>query len=241
LARSELGVQLSKDSQKDDWSRRPLTKVQEEYALSDVRHLLALKDRLATRLRELGRQDWVREECDAVAALPAARREADPDAFLKVKGAGRLKPRALAVLRELFAWRDTRAAASDVPVFKVLSTETLLALAERSPRDRDGLLAVRGVLPRLEREADALLAALQRARSLPEKDLPVFPRKPRPVVRDDVRKRVDALKAWRAETAFGLGLDVSVVLPQRLIDRLAEANPKSGQALDALEGLRRWR
>lgn len=241
LVRTELGVLLSKDSQKDDWSRRPLTPTQEEYALSDVRHLLALHDRLESRLRELNRLEWVQEECEAVAALPPARREADPEAFLKIKGAGRLKPRALAALRELAAWRDVRAAAADVPAFKVLSYETLLALAERSPRDLEGLAAVKGVLPRFQREADALLAALARARSLPEKSLPVFPRTPRPVVREEVRKRVDALKAWRAETAARLGLDVSVVLPQRLIDRLAEANPRDGDGLLAVEGLRRWR
>jgi ribonuclease D len=241
LVRTELGVQLSKANQKDDWSRRPLSPSQEEYALSDVRHLLALQARLEARLRERQRLEWVREECQAVAGLPAARRETDHGAYLRIKGAGRLRGRALAGLRELAAWREERATATDVPAFKVLANEVLLVLAERSPRTREELAAVRGVLPRLDREAEALLAAVRRARELPESALPTLPRAPRPVVPDAVRRRVDALKAWRGERAKALGLDVSVVLPQRLIDRLAEAAPRDIEGLRAIEGLRRWR
>jgi ribonuclease D len=241
VARAELGVELSKANQKDDWSRRPLSPSQESYALSDVRHLLALQARLETRLREKGRLEWVREECEAVAALPAARREADPAAYLRIKGAGRLRPRALAGLRELAAWREGRSAAADLPAFKVLANEVLLVLAERSPRTREELASVRSVLPRLDREAEALLAALRRARELPESELPAFPRLPRPVVPEPVRRRVEALKAWRREEAKRLGLDVSVVLPQRLVDRVAEAAPRDTEGLEAVEGLRRWR
>jgi ribonuclease D len=241
LARTELQVELSKANQKDDWSRRPLSPRQEDYALSDVRHLLELQARLSARLRERGRLEWVREECEAVAALPAARREPDPGAYLRIKGAARLGRRALAGLRELAAWREGRSAASDIPAFKVLANEVLLVLAERSPRTREELAAIRGVLPRLERETEALLAALRRARELPESELPAFPRAPRPVVSDAVRRRVDALKAWRSERAKTLALDVAVVLPQRLIDRVAEAAPKDGEALRTVEGLRRWR
>jgi ribonuclease D len=241
LARTELGVALSKDNQKDDWSRRPLSASQEEYALADVRHLLDLHARLEARLRERGRLEWVREECDTVAALPAARRETDGAAYLRIKGAARLRPRALAALRELVVWREGRAAAADTPAFKVLSNEVLLVLAERSPRTREELSAVRGVLPRLDREAEALLAALQRARDLPDSELKAFPRVSRPVVPEAVRRRVDALKAWRAEKAKSLALDVSVVLPQRLIDKVAEKAPRDIDGLRAIEGLRRWR
>ena len=66
---AELGIALSKDSQKDDWSRRPLTPTQERYALADVEHLLALHARLVAKLEAAGRLAWVREESDAVAEL----------------------------------------------------------------------------------------------------------------------------------------------------------------------------
>ena len=84
LAQSELGVALSKDSQRDDWSRRPLTPTQEAYALADVAHLLRLRARLADELRQLGRLAWVEEESAVVAALEAARRGRDPEAYQRV-------------------------------------------------------------------------------------------------------------------------------------------------------------
>jgi len=61
------------------------------------------------------------------------------------------------------------------------------------------------------------------------------------VVPDVVRARVDRLRAWRTARAAELGVDVSVVLPQRLIDRLAESAPRDAAGLEAIEGLRRWR
>jgi ribonuclease D len=241
LLRTELGVSLSKDSQKDDWSRRPLSPRQEAYALDDVRHLLHLQGRLAARLRSLGRLSWVEEECVAVAALEPARRRADPEIYQRIKGAGRLAPRGLAVLRELHAWREGQAEATDVPPFKILGNEALLALSDGPPRSLEELGRVRGVLPRLRGQAPALLAAVARALALTDTDLPQRARSPRPVVSEEARRRTEGLKLWRAEEARRAGLDVSVVLPQRLIDRLAEADPRDLEALGALPGLRRWR
>jgi ribonuclease D len=241
LARGELGVALSKDSQKDDWSRRPLTPRQEAYALADVQHLLVLRERLAERLRGLGRLEWVDEECAAVAALPPARRGPEPDGHLRIKGARQLPARGLAVLRELVAWREARAASTDIPAFKILGNETLLALAEKAPRTPAALGEVRGVLPRLRDQAGALLAAVGRALQLREGELVVLAPARRPLVPDDVRRRVERLKAWRAREAARAQLDVSVVLPQRLIDRLAEADPRETADLEAVAGLRRWR
>jgi len=241
LALEELGVTLSKDSQKDDWSRRPLTPKQEAYALADVRHLVALEQRLREKLREVGRLDWVLEECEAVAALEPMQRRRDPSAFVAVKGARRLAPRQLAALRELMAWRERRAEQTDRPAFKILGNETLLRLAERPPRSPGELRGVAGVPPRLKDRPEELLAALSRAAALPSSELPCFPRAPRPVVSDTVVRRIERLKAWRARRAAELGVEVAVVLPQRLIDRVAETAPRDAAALGAVAGLRRWR
>jgi ribonuclease D len=240
VARRELGVELSKSSQKDDWSRRPLSAAQEEYALADVRHLLALHARLAAGLRSLGRLAWVEEECAAVAGLEPARRRKDQDGYQKVKGARRLPPRGLAVLREVFAWREARAEAIDVPAFKILGNEALLALASAAPRTREDLLGLR-LGGRLLDHASALIAAVERGLAVPGEDLPAIPKEPRPLVADEVRRKAEALRVWRSQTAEAERLDPSVILPQRLIDRLAELRPRDPTALDAVEGLRRWR
>ena len=242
IAQSELGVTLSKDRQKDDWSRRPLSPEQVAYALADVRHLVELGDRLEARLASLGRREWVREECEAVAALPPFERRRDPEAYLAIKGARRLAPRRLAALRELFAWRERRAEATDTPAFRILGNEALLLLAERGPRTVTELAGVPRVPSRLRRHADDLLAALRRAQDLPEAELPVVPRRPAaPVLSPPVRLRAERLRAWRTRAAEALRLDPSVVLPQRLIERLAAAAPCDEAGLAAVEGLRRWR
>jgi ribonuclease D len=241
VARDELGVALTKDNQKDDWSRRPLTPQQEAYALSDVIHLVELQSRLSDKLAAAGRLGWLEEECEAVARLEPAARKRDPLAYLGVKGARRLSPRSLAVLRELFAWRERRAEEKDIPPFKILGNESLLRLAELRPKDAAGLGGVPGVLPRLQRQSGELLSAVRRGEDVAEGDLPRIARSPRPVLEAAVRERVERLKAFRVRKGTQLQLDISVVLPQRLIDRLAEARPLDAEGLCRVEGLRRWR
>jgi ribonuclease D len=242
LSKAELGVSLTKESQKDDWSVRPLTAAQEAYALADVRHLLTLRERLTAQLRELGRLAWVEEECEAVTALPAARREPDPEAWQRVKGARRLAPRAWAVLREVHAWREALADATDVPAFKLLNSETLLALAASPPASLEDLQRVKGLSPRVRAQAGSLREAVARGLALPEERLPRLAPAPRPpFVPDVVRRRIDALRTWRAAEAVRLKLDVSVILPQRLLERVAEAAPGQLADLERIEGFRRWR
>jgi ribonuclease D len=242
IAQAELGVTLSKESQRDDWSRRPLTPKQEAYALADVSHLLKLHSRLADELRRLGRLAWVVEESDAVAALEPARRGRDPEAYQKVKGVRRLSRRQQAVLREVHAWREDLAEATDVPAFKLLSSEALIELAERSPRTAAELAVVRGLSPRARGRGAELLLAIERALALPDAELPrLSPVPPRPVVSEEVRRRIDSLRTWRANEATRLAVDISVVLPQRLLERLAQAAPREVDALHDIEGLRRWR
>ncbi|HEU0108277.1 MAG TPA: HRDC domain-containing protein [Vicinamibacteria bacterium] len=241
LLRTEFGIALVKDSQKDDWSRRPLTETQEAYALADVAHLIPLHDRLVAALGEVGRLEWVREECAAVAALEPARRGRDADAWQKIKGARRLSRRQQGVLQAVFAWREAMADRTDVPAFKIVSSETLLDLAERHPATLEELRALKGLSPRVQREAGTLLDAVTRAWALPEDALPRVATPPRPVVSEATRRRIDALRTWRTAEAKKLALDVSVVLPQRLLERVAEIAPRAPADLDAVEGLRRWR
>ena len=241
VLRNELGVALSKSSQKDDWSVRPLTPLQEQYALSDVRHLLPLYERLCEKLRAQGRLAWVEEESAAVAALEPARRGRDPEGWLRIKGARRLAPRQQAVLRELHEWREDLAETTDIPAFRILSPQALLTLAEAPPREARVVERMPG-LPRLAKQrAGELLAAVVRAEALPEDRLPRMPPERRPVIPPAVQRRVDVLRAWRAEAARRLALDVSLVLPQRLLDKVAEAAPRDLAGLEQVEGLRRWR
>ena len=242
LLETWLGVTLPPSRQRDDWSARPLTNAQLAYAAADVQHLFALKTRLTDELRTVGRLAWVEEECAALAAQIVPERAPDPDAWMYVKGARELSPRSLAALRELYELRESLARTADRPPFKILSEEILLELARTQPADTASLATVRGVTPRvIGRWGQALLAAVARAQALDERALPQWPRRPRPSVPGAVSRRVEALRKWRAASTERLGLEPGLLLPNRLISVIAEAAPRSMEALAAVDGVRRWR
>jgi len=242
LLETWLDVTLPPSRQRDDWSVRPLTPAQVDYAAADVRHLFALRERLTQELRARGRLHWVEEECAALAAQIVPERVIDPDAYLGVKGARELSPRGLAILRQLWALRDSLARAADRPPFKVLSEDILLAIARTAPRDTASLATLPGVTPRvLGRWGPALAGALERALALPDADLPQWPHRPRPRISGAVSRRVEALRKWRSGAAQGIGLDPGVLLSNRVIAQIAEAAPRTIDQLAAVEGVRRWR
>jgi ribonuclease D len=237
-----LGVTLPPSRQRDDWSVRPLTAAQIEYAAADVRHLFALRDRLTDELRARARLQWVEEECAALAAQTVPERVVDRDAYLRVKGARELTPRGLSILRELWTLRETLARAADRPPFKILSEDILLAIARAAPRDTASLATLPGVTPRvLGRWGPALIAALERARALPDTDLAQWPHRPRPRIPAAVSRRVDGLRKWRAGAAQRIELDPGALLSNRVIGQIAEAAPRTIDELAAVDGVRRWR
>ncbi len=238
---AEFGVKLSKSLQRCDWSRRPFTEAQAVYAAEDVRHLIALRDRLIPELQKIGREAWAREEGEALARLdPAPLRE--PADFLKAKGAWDLDGRTLAVLRELFALRDEWARNADIPLFKIVGDEPLVSIAVNKPHDGRALGQIRGLSAALKgRYAPDLLAAIRRGEAVPADQLPqrTWTQRPKPV--PGYSKRVDRIKAWRVDAAKKAGLEPGVLLPQRLIERISIDRPADMAALAAIPEIRRWR
>ncbi len=242
VARRELGVELSKASQKDDWSRRPLTPTQEAYALADVLHLLEI--RAAARRPAAGGGPpglgggGVRGRGRARAGAPAQGQGRLSE------GQGRAPPlpaRPRHPARALRLARGPGGERTDTPAFKILGNETLLALAEAAPQHarRPRAAPPAEPLPRARRRPPGARSSGDRA--YPDADLPRIPREPRPVVSDEAKARAARLKAWRAQEAEAQKLDPSVILPQRLIDRLAESPRATSGMLEGIEGLRRWR
>lgn len=243
LLRQYLGLELPPSRQKDDWSARPLTEAQERYAVADVQHLLVLKDRLVDELVGAGRLAWVEEECAALAAEPASSRVPDPDAYARLKGARELGLRGLAILRDLYELRERLARAADRPPFKILGEATLVAIAAAGPREPAALAEVPGCTPRnIARWGDAIVEAVARAQALPEAELPVLERPVRPPAAPaGVRRRIEALRRWRAQAAPAFNLEPGVLLPNRLIGPIAEAAPRDREALARVDRIRRWR
>jgi len=242
LVRNELGIELHKGSQRDDWSKRPLTPKQEAYALGDVLHLMALATRMTDRLAAAGRIAWAREEFAAMANLPLpVDKRTGPDAFRRIKGSAKLSPRKQAVLRELYLWREARAIAADRPPFKIVGPEVLLALAEASPETLEDVEDALASYPRQAREAEVVHAAIARALALPDDALPSRDRDHGPKLSNAARKRIEALRAWRTEEAARSKLDPAIVMSQRVIDRVALAAPQTLAELAAIDGVRQWR
>jgi len=242
LLRDFIGVDPGPSRQKDDWSKRPLSPAQETYALNDVLHLIPLRERLLEALRAKGRDLWVEEECALIADMPAPEKTADPDAYMKLKGAKDLDGRGLAVLRELHQARETLAIKVDRPPFMILGNETLVAVAVLKPRDSNTILTIKGCTVNVVRRAgEAILAAVERGLAVPDSDLPVRRPNPRPRISGAVQRRSEALRAWRVEAAKLVELDAGVIFPQRLIDKLAHDPPRDLEDLARVEGVGRWR
>jgi ribonuclease D len=237
--RRELGVHVSKDERLADWSMRPLDPEREAYALADVANLVALRDRIVDRLREAGREAWVREECAALALLPPAASEPEPADFQRAAGARDLDPRGLAVLNALFATREAICRATNRPRYKVAGDRDLVVLAAGRPANEDALLDLPGVPRNLKRRPGPWIEAIRQGMAAP----PLHLDPPAPRLRQDpkVSDRIGRLRAWRPEAAARLSLDPGLLLPQRLIVALAVEAPADLEALARVEGLRAWR
>lgn len=167
-----LGVQLAKGETLTEWRHRPLTRSQIRYALDDVRHLLHVWQRLNADLQRLDRSAWAQEEFArllTIATSDVPSSENGSERWRKLRGLGTLDRRRLAMVRELFFWREQKAAELNRPPRAVVRDDLLIEIARRNPGKARDLHVVRG-LPR--RYVDDIVVALERARALPPDEHP---------------------------------------------------------------------
>ncbi len=242
LLDKHLGVKLDKKHQRADWAQRPLPDDMIAYAAEDTKHLPELRDVLRRALEQAGRLHWAKEEFELRVQVDAAPANTDPDAWLRLKNTRDLKGRQLAALRELHGWRETTAAERDVAPFRVVGNETLVNLARRLPERIDQLRGTPGLSDALiRRRGDELIDALERARAVPENDLPVRPRGPgRPPPDPAFDACVDRLKVVRDRAAERLGLERGFLMPRQQLEDIAHAKPKDREELRAIGDMRAW-
>lgn len=237
LLAAELGIHLEKQLQQHDWSRRPFEPRQIEYLADDVRHLMALADKLEAEARALDIEEEVAVECRfKVEGALAPPREKRP-AYLRVRGAEKLDRPSLAVLRHLIDERERIAAEWDQPPFKVAGNDWLLALAARKPPGVRELRLVRGSFsPRLMGMAERVVEAIRRGVSDGEPPpLPAVEGRLDRAVLAARRTREKRLTAWRRKEAAARGVDEQVVLPGHCLQELAAL--ETGDAIAAVSGL----
>ncbi len=236
LVEREAGVVLDKQYQRADWGLRPLDAAMLAYAAGDTAYLGLVRDRLEARLAELGRADWWAEECRALEAIAWEPPTPDPLAFERVKGAKRVAGEARDRLAALHAWREATAAGADVPPFRVLRGDALLALVQTPPADIAALAATPGVGRTVARRfGREILKALASPPPAPE-----GPPRRRPVVDRPREARVREARDARDRVAKELGIEPGVLASRAALEQVVDGRPNGPLALAACLG-RKWR
>jgi ribonuclease D len=255
LVKTLLDVSLSKGQTRTDWSRRPLTAAQLEYAADDVAYLNEVADRLSERLRALGREQWVIEDCRALE--DPSLYEPDPaDAWKRLRSLHKLPPAMRARAKVLAVWREKTARQRNLPRGWVLDDEALFRLAESLPATAAALAAaLSSRRPMSEALAEDLLAALRDSASATMDSAPAVDLRPTPeqkAVADRLAGVVDAhaaalaisseILATRGELkALAMGSrDVAALkgwrraeIGEKLLAALEQSRPGAGNAAPA--------
>jgi ribonuclease D len=242
LLEKHLGVALDKAHQKADWSRRPLPEPMRAYAVDDTRHLETLASILAERLDALGRTAWMAEECGRLCAVRwRDRRDDDPQAYRRTKGSRSLDRAGLAVLRELWGWRDGMARMRDRPAFKIVRDEILVALAKDPPTAVADLARVAGFPSSLLKGSPGhdLVDAARRGVACPEADRPEITTGVRERLHPAVEARIATIRKRRDEIAKRLGIDASVLVSRGVVEEMAK-RWETGEDPWQVSELRRW-
>jgi ribonuclease D len=172
LVQRITGDSLDKSHRFTDWTRRPLSDAQVSYAISDVTHLRDVYLALLADLERRGRTDWVQEEMRVLTSPDTYRMEPE-NAWQRLKTRVR-KPKELAVLIEVAAWREREAQSRDVPRSRVLKDDVIADIAVQAPTSPEKLGHLRSLPKGFERSrwSEAIIAAVQRGLARDPKTLP---------------------------------------------------------------------
>lgn len=222
LLEANFGVAIPKDSQKSDWSRRPLTAKMLHYAATDVLYLEELKKRLSARLETLGRLRWVEEKCRWQIEVAQSGFPRPSENAWRVGASDTLGPRGQAVLYETWHWREAQARRMDRPPFKVIGNDYLVRLARAAQEGRleeeaEGL--PRGLKKRYENGMrEVLLRGMERdPASLPKRP----PRGPSRPLSTQELKLHEVLKKHRNREAQRLGIDPTLLASRTQLAQIA--------------------
>ncbi|MFP3542118.1 ribonuclease D [Rhizobium sp. SIMBA_035] len=229
------GVQIDKSSRFTDWSRRPLSEKQLDYALADVTHLRDAYLYLKDELEREGRSSWLSEEMDVLEARETYDMHPD-DAWQRLKMRLR-KPQELAILKYVAAWREREARARNVPRSRVLKDDAIYEIAQQQPKDTEALGRLRTIPKGWERSSSgaAVLEAVNEALALPKADMPHVPRHTQ--APEGAAAAVELLKVLLKLISEKHGVAPKVIANSEDLDKIAAEGEKA--EVSALHGWRR--
>jgi len=234
LVRRIASAELDKSSRFTDWSHRPLSARQLEYAIGDVTHLRKIYESLSAQLHKTGRGNWVAEEM-AILTDPATYVIEPEDAWRRLKARSH-SPKYLAIVRSLARWREHQAQTRDLPRSRILKDEALLEVATARPRTLEELGKLR-LLAREGRKPEtsaAILAAVAEGEACPPDRRPTLP--PPPRRREGSAAIADMLRVFLKARADQLGVAAKLIASSADLDALAG---EEGPDVPALKGWRR--
>jgi ribonuclease D len=233
LVRKIAKAEVDKSARFTDWSRRPLSKRQLEYALADVTHLRIIYEYLASALEKSGRADWVKEEEETL-KKPATYRLDPKDAWKRLKIRSHNK-RLLTVAAALAEWREREAQTRDVPRNRILKDEALMEIAAHPPATQQALSSIRGIpsgfaggklgKPLFETLTEAVKAKLS------EHVLPAPSRR-----RGPSPASLDLLKTLLRLRANEYGVAARLIADSEDLERLAAGEDENHRALQGWRG-----
>ena len=209
LVESWLGKTIDKGARFTDWSRRPLTERQIEYAIGDVTYLAKIFPKMLDKLIKTDRGHWLNAEMEKLADPENYANNLDV-AWRRIRAPGR-NPAVLGRLKALAAWRETEAQGKDIPRGRIIRDETLADLASHPPKKQSDLAKVRG-LSNAWKENDIgkrLMRVIKNAESLPDDEMPIKPKRGAPLGKEgalvaDLLKLLLKIRAREIEVASRL-------------------------------------
>lgn len=239
LLEVQFGVKLDKRFQRSNWGARPLSQEQLVYAACDTHYLLELRDLLDRELTLNGLREEAQDEFDRFARAVPQRRSWDGEAWRWYKGAKELNDKGLAVLRELYLFRERTAKKLDRPSFKIFPESLLVKLAYEIPLNMEELRRTQGVTPYImKRFGRLLLRAIADGHDGP----PVPPPEHKPTRRKThltraEQKRYEKLREWRRERAKERDVEPDVIIGNESLKEISRRFPESVEALAEIDGL----
>lgn len=239
LVQRVTGIKLDKSHTLTNWNRRPLSHEELTYATEDVQFLFSLYNHFLEGLLKLNRLPWVEEECARFLPKPTDDSRDPRKRFLRVRGWGNLKPKAVVVLRELAAWREQEARARNFPRGRIIRDDLLLEVSRRQPSTVQDLGAIRGIAKGLvERHGKKILQLIQISQSIPKSEYPDIPKTP--PTEPEQAGRSDLLQAALKACAHKASIAPTLIATSADLQALVEAKGNyENLSIPLLSGWRR--
>lgn len=239
-----FGIVISKKLQRADWGKRPLTHEMIRYAQGDTHFLMRLADIQKRLLEEKGRLADAKEAFADLAALEPNLKTFDTEGYWKLVGREDIGGQQMAVLKEIWLYREQQAQSRDRAPFRVMPEDLMVRMAQAMPETREALAAVRGMSPYiLERFASGLLAAVERGKAAPPITRPPSAAPERKRLSDLEWRTFEALRAWRKSRSEKDAVEPVVIMTTENLRTLAihACRDHGGDPLGPLSDLKRSR